>query len=166
MNRPLFTFGTLYPDNIISALLGAVPPNFYAALTGYSIYKGTYAQLPPKVADFFLTRNIDKETFSYLFAKQDAERDFVIEGRAYDIDLNQELILDHWERYPDWYRKQSVKIKSEDGSVYDAFIYTLDIDGERLSEYNRVMNDPEKVLANAMATRQRVMEKFPRIFSK
>jgi len=163
MKRLLFTFGTLYPDEIISALLGAVPPNFYAELAGYSIYKGTFEHLPSKVADFFLTRNIDKRSFSYLFAKHDTEHGFVIDGRAYEINLNQELILDHWERYPDWYRKQSVKLKSEDGSAHDAFIYTLDIDGERLSEYKRVMNDPEKVLANAKATRQRVMEKFPKL---
>jgi cytochrome oxidase Cu insertion factor (SCO1/SenC/PrrC family) len=101
-----------------------------------------------------------------LFAKQDTDHGFVIDGRAYEISLDQELILDHWERYPEWYRKQEVSIKSEDGSMHEAFIYTLDIDGERLSEYKRVMNDPEKVLANAKATRQRVMEKFPRIFSK
>ncbi len=166
MKRLLFTFGTLYPDDIISALLGVVPTNFYATLTGYSIYKGTFEHLPSKVADFFLTRNIDKRTFSYLFAKQDTDHGFVIDGRAYEISLDQELILDHWERYPEWYRKQEVSIKSEDGSMHEAFIYTLDIDGERLSEYKRVMNDPDKVLANAMATRHRVMEKFPRIFSK
>jgi hypothetical protein len=166
MNRFLFTFGTLYPDEIISALLGTVPSNFYATLTGFSIYKGAYSQLPPKVADFFLTRNINKDTFSYLFTKMDKENSFVIDGRAYEINLDQELILDHWERYPDWYRKQSVSIKSESGSANEAFIYTLDIDGERLSEYKRVMNDPEKVLANAKATRQQVIDKFPMIFSK
>jgi gamma-glutamylcyclotransferase (GGCT)/AIG2-like uncharacterized protein YtfP len=164
MKRILFTFGTLYPDDIISALLGAVPPNFYATLTGYSIYKGSFEHLPSKVADFFLTRNIDKDTFSYLFAKQDTEHGFVIDGRAYEISLDQELILDHWERYPDWYRKQSVNIKSEDGSMHEAFIYTLDIDGERLIEYKRVMNELEKVLANAKATRQRVKDKFPILF--
>jgi gamma-glutamylcyclotransferase (GGCT)/AIG2-like uncharacterized protein YtfP len=96
----------------------------------------------------------------------DKENSFVIDGRAYEINLDQELILDHWERYPDWYRKQSVSIKSESGSANEAFIYTLDIDGERLSEYKRVMNDPEKVLANAKATRQQVIDKFPMIFSK
>ncbi len=163
MKRLLFTFGTLYPDDIISALLGTVPPNFYARLTGYSIYKGTYADLPTKVSEFFSTRNIDKDTFSYLFAKQDAEHIFEIEGRAYEIDLNQELVLDHWERYPDWYRKQNVNIQSKDDSMHEAFIYTLDIDGERLIEYKRVMNDPEKVLANAKVTRQRVKDKFPKL---
>lgn len=85
MKRLLFTFGTLYPDNIISALLGVVPTNFYTTLTGYSIYKGTFEQLPPKISDFFLTRNIDRETFSYLYAKQDTGRGFVIDGRAYEI---------------------------------------------------------------------------------
>ena len=101
-----------------------------------------------------------------MFAKQDTEHGFVIDGRAYEINLDQELILDHWELYPNWYRKQDVNIKSENRSMHDAFVYTLDIDGERLSKFKRIINDPEKVLANARNTRQRVVEKFPLLFNK
>lgn len=157
MKRIVFTFGTLYPDNIIEALLGTIPDNFYATLSGYSIYKAGFGALPPKIKDIFQSRNVDEHTFSYLFAKKDPEYDYTIYGRAYYVDLEQELVLDHWEIYPDWYRKEFVTIKENDGTIHDAFIYTLDIEGERLETYNRVLNQPEKVLANAKATRSRVM---------
>lgn len=165
MKRTIFTFGTLYPDNIIEALLGTIPENFYASLSDYSIYKAGFDELSPKIKDFFISRNVDQSTFSYLFAKHDPANKFIIEGRAYSVDLDQELIIDHWELYPDWYRKKAVTITGNDGSEYDAFTYTLDIDGERLEQYQRVVNDPEKVLANAKATRARVLEKFPKAFN-
>jgi len=164
MKRLVFTFGTLYQDNIIEALLGKIPENFYATLTGYSIYKAGFSDLPDKVKDFFKSQNADESTFSYLFVKEDPEHAFTIDGRAYAIDLEQELILDHWELYPDWYRKKRVLIKTKDGQEQEAFVYTLDIDGERLTEFRRVVNDPEKVLANAKVARQGVIDKFPKAF--
>ncbi len=158
MQRLVFTFGTLYPDNIIEALLGKVPPNFYATLSGYSIYQAGFYQLPPKIMKIFQARNVDQSTFSYLFAKEDPDHNFVIDGRAYLVDLTEELILDNWELYPDWYHKKSVMIKATDGLEHEAFIYTLDIDGERLEKFKRVVNDPEKVLANAKAVREKAIK--------
>ncbi len=163
--RLVFTFGTLYPDDMIEALLGSVPQNFYATLTGYSVYKGNFTQLPARQRDHFTAKGVDPRTFSYLFAKEDSTHHYTIDGRAYYVDVDQELILDHWEMYPDWYRKKSVQIVSEDHTEHDAYIYTLDIDGERLEEYTRVSNDPRQALANARATRKRVMEKFPTLFT-
>ena len=165
MKRLVFTFGTLYPDNIIEALLDNIPENFYATLSGYSIYQAGFSQLPSKIKEMFQSRNIDQSTFSYLFTKKDSSHNFTIEGRAYYVDLEEELILDHWEQYPDWYRKKSVIIKTTDGVEHEAYIYTLDIDGEKLEEFKRVVNDPEKVLANAKAVRSRVLEKFPKAFN-
>lgn len=164
MKRIVFTFGTLYEDSIIEALLGTIPQNFYATVTGYSVYRGNFSQLPSKVKDYFRAKNVDQNTFSYLFVKGDPTNNFTLKGRAYMIDLDQELILDHWELYPDWYRKKKVVIKAEDGTEHEAFLYTLDIDGERLEEFERVVNVPEKVLASAKAVRQRVIGKFPEAF--
>lgn len=163
--RLLFTFGTLYPDDMIQALLGEIPENFYGTLEGYSMYSGNYAQLSRQLQEDFADKILDKGTFVYVFAKEDPNSNFVIEGRAYYIDSKQELILDHWERYPNWYRKQNVVIKDNDGKQYDAFIYTLDIDGVKMTEYKRVMNDPEKALENARKMREIVISKFPDIFN-
>ncbi|HCS78590.1 TPA: hypothetical protein DIV55_02500 [Patescibacteria group bacterium] len=165
LERLVFTFGTLYPDEIITALLGTIPRNFYATLSNYSIFKGGATQLPEKARLFFESRNYDPQTFSYLFAKEDIEHDYTISGRVYTVNIQQELILDHWELYPDWYRKQDVLVIDKENKSHEAFIYTLDYDGERLSEFKRVLNDPEKVLKNANATRQRVMDKFPKFFN-
>lgn len=94
----------------IEALLGTIPENFYATLSDYSIYKAEFDQLSPKIRDFFVSRNVDQSTFTYLFAKHDPVHKFTIEGQAYSVDLDQELILDHWELYPDWYRKKAVNL--------------------------------------------------------
>ena len=165
MKRTVFTFGTLYEDNIIKALLGEIPTNFPAKLHDYSIYKAGFSPLPTKIKEFFLSRNYDPNTFSYLFVKYDPTHNFIIEGRAYSINLEQELILDHWELYPDWYRKKEVKIIDNDGKEHEAFVYTVDYDGERLEEFTRVVNDPEEVIINAKAARNRVLEKFPKAFT-
>src|SRR6266446_1367915 len=145
MKRHVFTFGTLYEDGIIQALLGSVPDNFYASLPGHAMYKGAFSELPEKMQAVFSARGYDDTNFSYLFVKSDPNAE-LIEGKAYAIDLRQELILDHWEWYPDWYRKQAVAIQSSDEKEYEAFVYTLDYQGERLSDFKRVVNDPMKVM--------------------
>lgn len=157
MNRIVFTFGTLYPDNMIEALLGRIPDNFYTKLHGHSIYKAGFQELPEKVKEFFVERNVNKETFSCLFAKSDPQNTSIIEGRTYTISLTDELILNHWEQYPNWYRKT---IQNDQDESFEALIYTLDIDGEQLTEFKRVMNNPEKALQNAKIVRERVLSKF------
>ena len=57
-----------------------------------------------------------------------------------------ELILDHWELYPDWYRKQAVTIRTHDGSEQEAFIYTVDYGGQKQDEIRRVITDKAKLL--------------------
>lgn len=161
MKRIVFTFGTLYDDNVIKKLLGDVPVNFYATLPGYTVYKGIFSQIPQKVQDRL--KHVNKDTFTFLFAKTDLKESYIY-GRAYEINLAQEIMLDHWEIYPDWYRKKSVTIRSHDECEHEAFIYTLDYDGEKLTEYNRVINDPAEVITNAQAARKRMVEKFPETF--
>jgi hypothetical protein len=80
------------------------------------------------------------------------------------MDLAQELILDHWELYPDWYRKQDVTVKASDGKEHEAIIYTVDYDGPKLDHFARVVNDLPGVISNARAARKRVMKKFPEAF--
>lgn len=164
MKRTVFTFGTLYPDVMIKALLGTIPQNFYGTLEGYSVYKGAYNQLPPKIREGFDALKVYKKTFSYLFAKPDASSRNPIEGRAYSIDFTQELILDHWERYPVWYRKREVVVNDADGKKHNAFVYTLDIEGEKVETYERVLNDPERARQNAVKMRTLVLEKHPEAF--
>lgn len=94
----------------------------------------------------------------------DSKHGSSIEGRAYQINLTQELILDHWELYPNWYRKEDVVVRDSHGSECSAFIYTLDIEGERMDAFDRVPNNYEKVLENARATRKKVMDHFPILF--
>jgi gamma-glutamylcyclotransferase (GGCT)/AIG2-like uncharacterized protein YtfP len=161
MKRFVFTFGTLYVDEIIAALLGTIPKNFYASLPGYAVYKGKFAQLP--VAAQNKLRHLDPDTFSFLFAKPDPSRS--LEGRVYEVSLQQEMILDHWELYPDWYRKQAVTVHSGDGKQHEAIIYTVDYDGARLDHYERVVNDLAEVIESAKAARIRAIDQHPQAFT-
>jgi hypothetical protein len=163
MSSLVFTFGTLYDDDIIKALLGSIPKNFYAVLHGYAVYRGVFSQLPQIVKDRIGSR-VDPETFSFLFVKA-APKTSVVNGRVYEINLGQELILDNWEIYPDWYRKQAVTVRADNGSEHQAFIYTVNYDGEEVRNFSRVVNEPIAVIENAKAARQRTMEKFPEAFT-
>jgi gamma-glutamylcyclotransferase (GGCT)/AIG2-like uncharacterized protein YtfP len=158
--RLVFAFGTLYDDEIIKSLLGVIPRNFYTSLPGYALYRGTYAQIPAAVRSRL--SHLNEETFSYLYIRPTPQNR--VTGRVYEIDLAQELILDHWELYPDWYRKQPVKVQAGTGEL-EAFVYTLDHDGERVMEVTRVLNDPTEVTGHARAARARVQNKFPQAFS-
>jgi len=160
MDRIVFTFGTLYEDDVIAALLGKVPANFYADLSDHSIYKAGFKQLPPKAKEFILSKGYDPQTFSFLYLKSDESAAFSIKGRAYYINQEDELVLDRWEGYPDWYSKVPMTVHDDHGRVYQAFVYSGDFDGERLETYVRVVNNREKVLINARAARQEVLAKI------
>jgi hypothetical protein len=86
MTRLVFTFGTLYEDDIIQALLGSIPDNFYATLSSYAMYKGRFSELSQKMQDVFSATGYDNSSFSYLFVKPDANAS-TIKGRAYFVDL-------------------------------------------------------------------------------
>lgn len=162
MKRLLFTVGTLYFDDVIHALLGVVPKNFPATLTGFSLYQAGFSQLPPEIQKRFVDV-VDQQTFSYVFAKPYLVSDQLLTGRAYELSIDQELIIDHWEQYPDWYRKHPVVITADDDSPHDAYIYTLDIAGVQQETLNRMVNDLALVVFEARATRERVLEKFPHL---
>jgi hypothetical protein len=97
------------------------------------------------IQEIFSARDYNERNFSFLFVKPE-ENAGSIEGRAYSIDLGQELILDHWEWYSDWYPKQLVPIRSTDGESHEAFVYTVDYAGKKLQEFKRIVNDPQKVI--------------------
>src|SRR5882757_65954 len=111
MDRIVFTFGTLYEDDIIAALLGRIPHNFYATLPGHSIYEAGFSQLLPMTKKFILSKGYDPQIFSFLFLRTDQAPASQVEGRAYYLDPDDELVLDRWESYPDWYSKVPVVIQ-------------------------------------------------------
>jgi hypothetical protein len=160
MDRIVFTFGTLYDDDVIAALLGRVPSNFYATLSDHSIYKAGFGQLPPKAKEFILSKGYNPRTFSFLFLKPDKSSAFPIEGRAYYLNQEDELVLDRWEGYPDWYGKVPMMIQDNRGKAHQSFVYSGDFDGDRLDTYTRVVNNREKVLVNARVARQEVLAKI------
>jgi gamma-glutamylcyclotransferase (GGCT)/AIG2-like uncharacterized protein YtfP len=162
VKRIVFVFGTLYVDDVIEALLGSIPIYFHASLAGFGIYKGEFNQVP-EAAQNKLRDRVDVDSFSFLFAKPIESQ--TIDGRVYEVNLEQEMILDHWEVYPDWYRKRAVSVQYDDGESHEAFIYTIDSEGILLEHFERVVNDLEGVIKNAKDARQRVIEKFPEAFS-
>jgi gamma-glutamylcyclotransferase (GGCT)/AIG2-like uncharacterized protein YtfP len=156
--RIVFTFGTLYEDRVIEALLGRIPDNFYATLPAYAIYKAGFSQLPPKAKEFILTKDYDTQSFSFLFLKPENTSTSTVSGRTYRIKPSDELALDRWENYPDWYEKQPVEIQDSDGIQHEAIIYFGNFEGEKLQRY-------QQVVSNAAKARAEVVEKYPETFA-
>jgi hypothetical protein len=96
MKRVVFTFGTLYEERIITALLGYLPEYSIAELQGYSVYLGTQAIMPDEVKQDFISKGRDLTAFKFLFAKKDEGSSYPIEGKAYTITTVDELMVDRW----------------------------------------------------------------------
>jgi hypothetical protein len=163
-SRIVFTFGTLYEDRVIKALLGRIPDNFYATLPAYAVYKAGFAQLPAKAKEFILSKGYDTRSFSFLFLKPEYTSQSAVSGRAYHIKPSDELVLDRWENYPDWYEKQLVGILDNDGKRREAIIYSGNFEGKKMEEYQRVVNTPQQVVSNATRARAEVVAKYPEVF--
>lgn len=160
MKRLVFTFGTLYEPTIIKALFGEEPPSFLTRISGYGVFKGTVDDLSPEIkADIASKR--DLTDFSFLFAKKDHSS--TIEGKVYEITTNQELILDWWERYPKWYRKEDVLVIDPQGNQHEAFMYAIDKGGKKLENFERVQGDLNSYLESATNLRNRLQQEFPKI---
>jgi hypothetical protein len=159
MNRIVFTFGTLHEDDVVEALLGRVPHNFYAILPDYAIYRAGFSQLSAKTKEFILSKGYDPQTFSFLYLKADDSPTALVKGRAYYLEPEDELVLDQWEGYPDWYDKLPVSIQDSSGRNCEAFVYSGNFAGEKLQTFTRVVNHRETVLANAKKARQEVLGK-------
>ncbi len=164
-SRIVFTFGTLYEDSVIKALLGRIPDNFYATLPAYAIYKAGFSQLPPKAKEFILSKGYDTQSFSFLFLKPEIISASAVSGRAYHIESADELVLDRWENYPNWYEKQLVTIQDSDGGWHEAIIYSGNFEGKKMQKYQRVVNTLEQVVSNATRARVEVIAKYPQAFS-
>jgi len=162
MHKLVFTYGTLYEPQIMEALLGYIPQNFLATLSNFSVYCGDEHILSEEIKQDLRSKGRDLSSFKFLFAKKDIKNPSLIEGKAYSITPNDELILDWWERYPKLYRKESATIKDSDGKKYEAFIYTIDKDGEKLDHFSRdPNNDIDLTILNANKLRQKIKLEFP-----
>ncbi|OGK13664.1 hypothetical protein A3A93_00615 [Candidatus Roizmanbacteria bacterium RIFCSPLOWO2_01_FULL_38_12] len=162
MKRLVFTFGTLYEPSIISSLLGKVPRHFLASVKGYSIFKGTEKDAP-EVIRKELSENRDMKNFSFLFAKKSVQPNDAITGKAYEITTSQELILDNYERYPTWYRKEGVEIEDEKGRKHQGFMYAIDKGGEKVERFERVNGDMNFYIESGEKIRKKILEEFPNI---
>ncbi len=154
--RLIFTFGTLYEPKIITALLSAEPDHFLADLKGYAVFKGTANDLSEEMKTEIAKRR-DLSSFSFLFAKKVEDENSVIHGKAYTISTNQELLLDFWERYPRWYRKEDVIIEDESGKKHEAIVYTIDKDGVKLNTFERVQGDLPTYIESALLLREKIL---------
>lgn len=160
--RIVFTFGTLFVPEIIEALLNHTPENFMAYLAGYSVYLGNEHILSNEIKQDFISKGRNLSNFKFLFAKKDITSSTAIEGKAYYIDLKDELILDWWERYPKWYRKENVTIQNKTGEKFSAFIYTLDKNGEKQVSFKRnPNNNTREAIEGAQKIRERIKQEFP-----
>lgn len=162
MKRIVFTFGTLYEPQIIKALLGMEPVNYLAVLKGYAVFQGTGKDLTSDIKTDIGNKH-DLNTFTFLFAKKVENEESLIQGKAYEISTHQELILDWWERYPKWYRKEDVKIHDLQGNTQGAFIYTVDREGKKLDKFARVQGDISVYLNGAKNLLQKINTEFPNL---
>jgi len=162
MNKLVFTFGTLYEPKIIAALLGKIPSNFLASVKGYSIYKGTEKDAPE-----FIRKELkeiwDMKNFSFLFAKKSDNPEDFITGKVYEISTSQELVLDHYERYPYWYRKEDISVEDQNGKKYLAFMYSIDKGGEKVGRFKRVNGEENIYMESGRKIRKKVLKEFPSI---
>ncbi|PJE62445.1 hypothetical protein COU88_04990 [Candidatus Roizmanbacteria bacterium CG10_big_fil_rev_8_21_14_0_10_39_6] len=155
MKRLVFTFGTLYEPQIISALLGKEPPFFMAHVEGYQVFKGTGDLLPSEIYQDISSKH-DISTFSFLFAQKSTDPNASINEKVYEITTNQEIYLDWWERYPRWYRKEDIIVTEEHGKAHKAFMYTVDKTGELLETFERVQGDVNTYITGAKKTTRKI----------
>jgi|SRR3990167_2346034 len=160
MKRLVFTFGTLYEPQIISALLGKEPPFFMAHVEGYQVFKGTGDLLPSEIYQDISSKH-DISTFSFLFAQKSTDPNASINGKVYEITTNQEIMLDWWERYPRWYRKEDITVTDQDNNTHEAFMYTIDKEGELLNNFERIQGDLKQYLAGAIKLKSKLRAEFP-----
>jgi hypothetical protein len=160
MKKLVFTFGTLYEQKIISALLGAVPHNFLAKVEGYAVYQGKAADAPEEIRQELLKKwNLDE--FTFLYAKKVVGT--AIFGKAYEIDTDQELILDYYEKYPNWYRKEDIEIIDTKEHKHEGYMYAYDKGGKRVDSFERVQGDLNMYIKIGKEIQKKVLNTFPSI---
>lgn len=104
-----------------------------------------------------IAKRRDLSSFSFLFAKKVDDENSIIHGKAYSISTDQELILDFWERYPRWYRKEDVIIEDKSGKKHKATVYVIDKDGVRLDTFERVQGDLQTYIESATRLRKKIV---------
>lgn len=153
----IFVFGTLFDQRVIKKLLGKEPKSFLARLKNFSVYKGTKNHLSRELKDFFSQSGYDLNKFFFLFAKPDNSKGAVIEGKVYEVSPLEEKILDTWEHYPQWYDKIKGAAEDDKGKEHEVYVYTIDKEGEKLDNFERILNDIDDVIRNAKLIRQEVI---------
>ncbi len=155
--RLLFTFGTLFEPDVISALLGYEPKHFPAILKDYAVYQGTKDDLPEEIKEDIKQKR-DLENFVFLFAKKvDPSLHSQILGKAYYITQNDEHIIDLWERYPAWYQKEAVEAEDDQGRKHPAFVYVINKEGVLMHEFQRNPYELTSILKSAQTLHEKVM---------
>lgn len=154
--RLIFTFGTLYEPKIINALLDSEPEYFLADLKGYAVFKGTAADLSEEMKTE-ITKRRDLSSFTFLFAKKVKDKNSVIHGKAYAITIEQEILLDAWERYPRWYQKEVVTVTDMQSSKHEATVYVINTGGVKLDTYERVQGNLQSYIESATLLRAKIL---------
>ena len=152
MSSYIFTFGTLYEPRIIQALLGEMPPNELGYVSGYAVSKGIETDLPKKIKDD-LSKKHRLSDFSFLYAHKTNNQRDKINGKIYKLTKKQESILDAWERYPIWYKKDKTIVTTTGSKLVQSIIYIIDNPGKAIKRYKRVNGDMETYIKNALILR-------------
>lgn len=148
MSKLFFTYGIFYLPEVIKALFDIVPPEFKAELHGYELYQGDKNDLTSEVYKI-IKKEFDINTYSFLFLKQIKSSKSIITGKAYQINKQQEQLLDSYELCPQFYQKHQVLITDKKNKQHQAFIYTQNITGEKYTKvYNRMLNNIDQIIQN------------------
>jgi gamma-glutamylcyclotransferase (GGCT)/AIG2-like uncharacterized protein YtfP len=164
INKQVFCYGIFYEPEIIKALLGRVPKFITGELRGYDFFQGFTKDLTPE-AKQIIEKECNLDEYSFLFLKKTNHTNAVVEGKLYKIDEKDELLLDSYELYPLFYRKQTVSIVDEHNQKHKGYIYTQDIEGVPYSNaYKRVVNNIDEVKVNVAQYRKRIIKQYSNFF--
>ncbi len=144
--RLMFGYATLSQPEYMEALLGAVPAHSQASLPEHELCLQKYEDLPQQVKNV-VDQNWPRGQFESYFVRKASRPESTVDGVVWEIDPEQEKILDDWEFEGLWYKKEQVKIRVN-GEERDAFVYVINEGlGETVQgDYDCFPVDKEKLL--------------------
>ena len=146
----VFCAMTLGEEKYLKALLGKLPPNKPAVLSGYQIHEQAYQDMPGLVQKI-VSGTWGTEFKSYFLKKTDNPKD-KIKGRIVELTDEQIKIIDDWEFEGIWYTKEKVQVKDKNGKMQEVLTYNLkNAKGNPvdMKTYNPYPVDEEKLLESA-----------------
>lgn len=143
----LFTFGTLTNADILTALLGRVPPVQDAVLQDWAVFEFDTSALSPELRQDFVSKGHDMTQFRFLAAQPCPGQS--INGRLLALTSGQTELVDAWERCPAWYQKANVKVTTKESPQIDALIYTYSGQGILKDHFDPVPYDLSLLVKNA-----------------